>query len=386
MLDQVVDRAATPCNVPTVARPEAVRNPQSEDGTRDDPSASEIFANWVVLICRETVLRFNNPQDFPALQVLAASRALWDRGLRGRAPGGWPELVGMSRRSWYSAKLRAVELGLVRVVPGGGIKPLLRHERGRGQYSRVPTSLLFDEKLSRTAKRVFIGQALYSSGLGDSRAAVATIARASATHIRNVRRALRELENQCRITHMGSVARGVQRYNLVGQVIHRTPKSGHPKEEKWATTATPTGEIGQREPPQIGQRQPPFHESFKNKELQERREAPVPVTRPAPRDERGPPPITKQQAETIVTQFGLKKFCKQSSGLQGQQASDRARKFFADWSSERLKAAIQSAETSLGSATATEQRTLRAQIKDFSDQIERHAGDFCPADFGLEFA
>ena len=385
MQTAIVGRPPGPRNVTQVARPATQHNPPTEgDRAQDGPTAREIFSNWSVTIPRPAVMAFNNPQDFPALLVWAAARALWDRGLRGRAPGGWENWVGMSRRSWYTAKRRAIELALVKAVGSAGIKPLVKHEPGQGQYSRVPTSLLFDEKLSRTARRIFIAQALFSSGLGDSRAAVATIARASSTNPRNVHRALRELENQCRITRMGAVGRGIERYNLVGQVIHRSPKSDNPKGGKWATRATPTGESGQREPPQSGQREPPFQESIKSKELQERGEAPVPVNRPAPRDER-PPPITKQQAETIVTQFGLKKFCKQSSGLQGQQASDRARKFFADWSSERLKAAIQSAEASLPDATATEQRTLRAQIKEFSDQIKK-PGDFCPADFGLEFA
>ena len=302
----VLERPPTPRNLPTVARPEAECNPPSDDSaTQADPSpktAREILADsdWAVLISRAMVLEFCNPQDFPAFLVYAAARALWDRGLRGRAPGGWPELLGMSRRSWYSAKLRAIELGLVKDVGSGGIEPLVKHERGEGQYSRVPTSILFDDNLSRTAKRVFIAQALYRSGLGDSRAAVVTLARASSTHIRNVHRALRELENHCRIMRMGAVGRGVQRYNLVGQVIHRTPKSGHPKEEKWATRATPTGEIGQREPPQSGQREPPFHESFKNLESQEGRAPLAPVASQPPRGH------TKAEARDVLDLFGLK--------------------------------------------------------------------------------
>ena len=184
----VLERPPTPRNLPTVARPEAPCNPPSPPPTPAPRPPGEILAeaDWAVLISRAMVLEFCNPQDFPAFLVYAAARALWDRGLRGRAPGGWPELLGMSRRSWYSAKRRAIELGLVKDVGSAGIEPLVKHERGEGQYSRVPTSILFDDNLSRTAKRVFIAQALYRSGLGDSRAAVATIARASSTHIRNV--------------------------------------------------------------------------------------------------------------------------------------------------------------------------------------------------------
>ena len=136
-------------------------------------------------------------------------------------------------------------IGLVKAVGSAGIEPLVKHERGQGQYSRVPTSILFDEKLSRTAKRVFVALALFSSGLGDSRAAVVTLSRASSTNHRNVHKGLRELENHCRVTRMGAVGRGVQRYNLVGQVIHRAPKSGSKQGAKWATRATPTAQSGQ---------------------------------------------------------------------------------------------------------------------------------------------
>ena len=320
MPTSVLERPPTPRNLPAVARPEAECNPPSRPPPK---TAREILADsdWAVLITRAMVMKHNNPHDFPAFLVLLASRALWDRGLRGRAPGGWEKLVGMSRRSWYTAKRRAIELGLVEAVGSAGIKPLVKHERGDGQYSRVPTSILFDEKLSRTAKRIFIAQALYSSGLGDSRAAVATLARASATHPRSVHRALRELENDFRIVRMGAVGRGIERYNLVGQVIHRTPKSDNPKGGEWATSATPKREGGQLAPPQSGQLAPPFHESFKNLESQERREAPVPVDRPAPRDE--PQPPTEMEAQAINERAGLKPraFGKpEESGPQGKQA------------------------------------------------------------------
>ena len=69
---------------------------------------------------------------------------------------------------------------------------------------------------------------------------------------------------------------------------------------------------------------------------------------------------------------------------EGQQ--ERAADLTADWTGKDFEAAKRSAEASLVGANATDQRTLRAQIKEFSDQIKKHAGDFCPADFGLEFA
>ena len=335
----LLERPPTPRNLPTVARPEAECNPPSDDSaTQADPSpktAREILADsdWAVLISRAMVLEFCNPQDFPAFLVYAAARALWDRGLRGRAPGGWPELLGMSQRSWYSAKLRAVALGLVRVVPGGGIEPLVRYEPGQGQYSRVPTSILFDENLSRTAKRVFIAQALYRSGLGDSRAAVATLARASSTHIRNVHRALRELENHCRIMRMGAVGRGVQRYNLVGQVIPKTaPKSTESYPHNPQAGTLPKGEIGNESHPtgpKSATRATPesatratLSRVFKNKGSQERRAPTALADGPSPRDEKPPP--TKMEAKAINCRYGLTApgadFSKPASGLQGQQA------------------------------------------------------------------
>ena len=256
----LLERPPTPRNLPTVARPEAECNPPSDDSaTQADPSpktAREILADsdWAVLISRAMVLEFCNPQDFPAFLVYAAARALWDRGLRGRAPGGWPELLGMSRAKLVLRQTpRRSNLGLVkdRVPAAAGSSRWCDTSADEGQYSRVPTSILFDDNLSRTAKRVFIAQALYRSGLGDSRAAVATLARASSTHIRNVHRALRELENHCRIMRMGAVGRGVQRYNLqVGQVIPRTAKSRKLPPQSTGRHLAKGG--NQREPPQTG--------------------------------------------------------------------------------------------------------------------------------------
>ena len=241
----------------------------------------------------------------------------------------------MSQRNFHTAKRRAIDLGLVKTVSGSaGITPLVRHEPGNLQYARVPTSLLFDEKLSRTAKRVFIGLALYGSGLGDSRPAVVTIARASATNHRNVHRALRELENHCRITRMGAVGRGVQRYNLVGQVIPRAPKSG-------TKTAPQSTESYARNPQECSESHPlpkgePGSEShpteakpavratlsriFKNQDSQERRAPTALADGPSPRDEKPPP--TKMEAKTILSRFGMRgvgaDFGKQASGLQGR--------------------------------------------------------------------
>ena len=328
----LLDRPPTPGNVPPVDRTEAPCNPPSPPPCK---TAGEILAeaDWAVMISRSMVLEFCNPQDFPAFLVWAAARALWDRGLRGRAPGGWPELVGMSQRSWYSAKRRAIELGLVKDVGSAGIEPLVKHERGEGQYSRVPTSILFDEKLSRTAKRVFIAQALYSSGLGDSRAAVATIARASSTSHRNVHKGLRELENHCRITRMGAVGRGVQRYNLVGQVIPKTaPKSTESFPHNPQAGTLPKGEPGNESHPtgpKSATRATPesatratLSRIFKNKDLHQGHVPPVPLGSQAPRGEKPPP--TKAEAKAINCRYGLTApgadFSKPASGLQGQQA------------------------------------------------------------------
>ena len=395
-----LDRPTAPCNAPPEDRTEAPCNAPPPPCK----TAGEILADsdWAVLIPRTVVMEHNNTQNFSAFLVWAASRALKDRGVPGKPPGGWARLAGMSVRSWYTARRRAIKFGLVEAVRGAaGIAPLVRHEPGQGQYSRVPTSLLFDEKLSRTARRVFVALALYSSGLGDSRPAILTIARASATNRRDVQRALRELENHFHITRRGAVGRGSMRYFLRGQAIPPASKSGtkdaRPSTVSYPQKGTPPkGKIGNetrptesksamRPAPKSAMRPAPSG-VFRNLESHEGREALALAGGPTPRGH------TKAEARGTLDLFGMKgagiDFGKPAnSGLQRKakraeppkprwrtMTDDGARKFFAGWTSERLKAAKMSAEASLGDATtATEQRTLRAQISDFADELQRMA-------------
>ena len=132
----LLERPPTPRNVPPVARPEAERNPPPPPKRK---SARDILtdSDWAVMITRAMVLEFNNPQDSAALAVWVACRALTDRGLRGPPSEGWPRFTGMSARGFYNAKRRAIELGLIKTVPGSaGIAPIVRYDGG--QFSRVP--------------------------------------------------------------------------------------------------------------------------------------------------------------------------------------------------------------------------------------------------------
>ena len=214
------------------------------------------------------------------------------------------------RQRFFNARRRAIELGLIKKVRGGaGIAPLLKYEKG--QFSRVPVAFLFDQTISRPDKRVFIALSLYSSGLGDSRPAVTTIAKASATHVRDVRRALRRLEDHCRITRMGAVGRGNMRYFVTGQAIPRAQKSGktaHTNAESYPHNPPSIATETQPNHPQIAtETQPksplrPRLTRVREKETREREE-PVPVSSPAPRDE--PQPPTKIQAKNSNARYGL---------------------------------------------------------------------------------
>ena len=293
----VLERPPTPRNMPPVDRTEAPCNPPSRPPPK---TAREILADsdWAVIFPRAKVLEHNNHRDFAAFLCWAASRALWDRGLRGPPSEGWPTLTGMSARSWYTAKLRAVALGLVRVVPGGGIEPLVRYEPGQGQYSRVPTSILFGE-LSRTTKRVFIGLALFSDRIGHARAAVTTIAKASSTHRRDVQRSLTELENHFHLTRRGAGGGASMRYFVKGQAISYPQKGAspkgkignetHPSEAKSATTPTPKSATT-----------PTRSRVFTNKDLHQGHVPPVPLGSQAPR---GP---TKAEARCTLNRFGMR--------------------------------------------------------------------------------
>ena len=326
------------------------------------------------MITRAMVLEFNNPQDSAALAVWVACRALTDRGLRGPPSEGWPRFTGMSARGFYNAKRRAIELGLIKTVPGSaGIAPIVRYDGG--QFSRVPVEVLFDQTLSRPEKRVFVALSLYSSGFGDSRPAVATIAKASATSRRGVQRALRELENRCHIIPMGAIGRGSMRYFVKGQAIPtastsrpqpkaQTGTQSRPKPPQTGTQSRPkppqTGTQSRPKPPQTGtqSRPKPALRAAPSREgslrLQERRAPTALANGPSPRAEQQPP--TKTQAQAILRRFSMKspgsdfgKDCLQE-GQQERRVADPP----ATWTAKDFKSAIQSAEASLGDATATE--------------------------------
>ena len=210
---------------------------------------------------------------------------------------------------------------------------------------------------------------------------MATIAKASATSRRGVQRALRELENRCHIIPMGAIGRGSMRYFVKGQAIPTASTSRPQPKAQTGTQSRPkppqTGTQSRPKPPQTGtqSRPKPALRAAPSREgslrLQERRAPTALANGPSPRAEQQPP--TKTQAQAILRRFSMKspgsdfgKDCLQE-GQQERRVADPP----ATWTAKDFKSAIQSAEASLGDATATEQRTLRAQIADFSDQIER---------------
>ena len=386
MLAQVIDRPPAAGNVPPVDHTEAQRNPPHPVDRTEDRTAGEILAesSWAVPISRPMVMAFNNPRDFPALLAWAAVRAWTDRRVHSNPPGGWPRMAGMSDRTWYTARRRAVALGLISASRGSSrIVPLAKLEPHQ-QFAKAPTEILFDRSLSRTARRVFIALSLYRSGFGDSRVAVRTLADGSDTNRRDVRRALRELENQWHITSMGATGRGAVRYCLKGQAISYPQKGTAPEGQSGNETPPHRGQSGNETPPNPATT-PPLSVGS-NLDSLKRRAALALADGTAPRDEQP----TKTEAKAINCRFGLKAvgadFGKPASGLQGQQAKrvaeplkpkwrtlndDTARQLFKNWTAQDFEAAIQSAQASLPDANPGEFKTLKAQILDFSDQLQR---------------
>ena len=350
--------------------------PPTEDRT-EDRTARQILDGWIVQIPRRVILLHSNAPEFGAMIALAVATAWTDRGVPGRPPGGWARLAGAAPRTWQRWRGLAIALGLVEPMNGGGIAPLARIEPGE-QFARVPLAILFDQKLSRTAKRVFLGLSLYRSGFGDSRPAVGTLSRASGLNRGNVQKGLRELENRFHITSRGATGRGAMRYFLGGQAPQPAPKSatkdappstesyprnpqnGHQRcpsqGSKVATSDAPQGpKVATSDAPKWPPAMPIQEESRKN--LQEGR-APMASDGPTPRGPSEQNTTTKLVAEPPKQRWRA-------------LSDDGARRIFADWTAEDFKAAIKSAEASLGDATVAESITLRAQILDYTDEIER---------------
>ena len=313
----VLDRPADPCNTPA-----------PPDRTRDDPDAREILSQWIVQIPRRLILLHNS--DLGAVIVWAASTAWRDRAVPQRPAGGWARLAGTTTRNFQRWRESAIALGLIE-TRGSRIVPVAQLEPGE-QFARVPIALLFDRKLSRTAKRVYCALSLFRSGLGYSRASVRTLARASGLDQRNARKGLRSLEARFHITARGATGRGVQRYFLGGQTTPAAPNSGT---ESYA----PNPQNGQKRPPYQGSeadknappkrskadknappkrtKTPPLLQEIKNLSLQKRR-APMASDGPTPRGGQQ----TKNQARAVLGRFAMKApgsdFGKQASGLHGK--------------------------------------------------------------------
>ena len=373
--------------VTTLDRPPAPRNTHPEDRT-EDRSARQILDGWIVQIPRRVILLHSNAPEFGAMIALAVATAWTDRGVPGRPPGGWARLAGAAPRTWQRWRGLAIALGLVEPMNGGGIAPLARIEPGE-QFARVPFALLIDRNLSRTAKRVFLGLSLYRSGFGDSRPAVGTLSRASGLNRGNVQKGLRELENRFHITSLGATGRGATRYFLGGQAPQPAPKSG-------TKDAPPSTESYPRNPQNGHQRCPSQGSKVATSDAPQ---GPKVATSDAPK---WPPAMPIQESQESFFQEGRAPMAsdgptprgpseqntttgKQASGLQRpatrvaeppkprlrSMTDDGARRFFAGWSALDFEAAKRSAEASLGDATVAESITLRAQILDYTDEIER---------------
>ena len=389
----------------TLARPPDVGNtlaPETDAEDAKEPTALEILADsrWVVLIPRGLVERFNTPSQFGALVAWTAATAWRDRGVPGKPPGGWPAMVGVSRQNWHRWRALAIEHGLIGATKDGRIAPLAQLGEGE-QFARVPVSVLFDPKLSRPARRVFVALTLYRSGTGWSRAAIGTLAERASVDRRAAKRALRELERRLAIVATGMTDRGVWKFLIPGARRSVTLEPP-PLAQSVTLEPPPLAQSVTLEPPEVSRENPPF-KRFKSKELQEGRATLALSAAPSPRgkeDEQnqntfgiGELPFDGSSARLChegaqpVHAVTLGAICNEpkKSGLQGKRATEppcarwrtmtdhAARDFYSGWSISRFEAAKRSAEEALGHASDAEAATLRDQIADFSDHLERMA-------------
>ena len=148
-----------------------------------------------------------------------------------RPPGGWPDTAGTTAPTWRRWLGRAIEIGLIsesRGVHESGysvdlltpIKPYRTelqdqgHEMPVEQFARLPFSVFSDPKISRTAKRVLVGIAMYRGPTGFARVAVPTIAKMAGLNVRNTHKGLRCLELAGAIKSTG-LSRQIRTYEII---------------------------------------------------------------------------------------------------------------------------------------------------------------------------
>ena len=365
----------------TITRDLEHGNADPEIDGEDRAGRAILGEKWVATIPRGLIERHNNHREFGALVVWALASAWRDRKVPGAPPGGWPSLAGTTPRNWHRWRDLAIEHGLVK-VEDGVIVPLV--ERGAGeQWARVPiAAVLADAKLSRTAKRVYVSLALFRSGTGWSAASVGTLAKTAGAHRRNTKRALKELAKLPvpRICAHGVTERGANKYLLIHNL----------RPNQSDMRAPPKRENRTLERPLTGHESAPFQES-RNLESQEGRVA-MASDGPTPRDQDDKPQPRYGRADLHFDGIGTA-FKRKEAKDRLQDRKGRAimgAEFYSDWTADRLWAAKRSAEKSLGElaelrTTTTETpeadqhakvvATLKAQIADFEDHLNRLAGE-----------
>ena len=214
---------------------------------------------WAVQIGRGMIDDYCNSDEFGSLLALAAVMAWRDRGpgwfkdgkrdAAERPPGGWARMIGVTRPTWIAWCGMASDLGLISESQGpyesGATVPLLcpveavqmreheteAYEVPDEQFARIPCAALFNPKLSRTAKRVLVGLALYRKPSGFARVAVPTIAKRAGLNDRNTQLGLRELERAGVIKSNGLYDR-VRTYQIFEQRPDKRKVSDTPRKAR----------------------------------------------------------------------------------------------------------------------------------------------------------
>ena len=350
-------------------------------------------SGWAVRLSRSLIEDHSNPEDFGALVVLAAAMAWRDRG-RGwgrrnnenefmrdsaeRPPGGWAALVGVTHPTWRAWRNRAIALDLIRLVVGAtddghevNLITVLRGLVPEGeQFARIPTTVLLNPAISRTAKRAYLAIALYRSGTGWSSAAIGTIAAVAGIAPRNARIGVRQLEQKMVIVPTGCTRRGTQKWvlpSLVEETCKLKASVPPPKVQTESQRPPPTVQTESGSPPQV-KASVPLSGDSSGIESQEGC-ATTASDGPTPRNEAK---ISIESAKALSADRGLQGEAAKPAQPRWRTMTDtQAVKFFVGMTASDIKAAVKDAETCLVEASEVEASTLTAMIADYHDRIDQ---------------
>ena len=191
------------------------------------PRSKLLADDWAVAIPRADIL---SSRLGPLLVLLAATAwrdrgpqwAVGEEGAASTPPGGWAALVGCSRASWWRWQKVAVKSDLLHEVIGTDskgcehnlLKPNVWIEPGM-QFARLPLSVMFNDSISATARRVFAALACFRQPSGEVSAATSTIAKMTGIHRRHIQRSFRELEEHFALVRMPRNPRASGRWMMI---------------------------------------------------------------------------------------------------------------------------------------------------------------------------